>query len=153
MTVQTRRRLTTSFAALVAASPAFAATSVVVSNALPRPADPDASLLSLRAELDAAAAEAGHWNMVDDYPEEDLNRSALRLSEACWAIVDMPRANTPAGWALKAAASMHQFRFSYGCGGWGSEGEEMAWNVLRELAGDSYQGIATLNYARSGVPS
>lgn len=151
MSATSRRSLFAATTAVVMGSGITAGIAASVADLVP--ADPDAELLSLRAELDAAVGEAGFWNTATNCPDEDLARSGLRLSDACWAIVDMPPARTPAGWALKAAASMHQFRFSYGCGGWGSDGEEMAWNVLRELARDAYQGVAVPDYARSVVPS
>lgn len=100
--------------------------------------DPDTALLSLRPELHAAVLDLGWSEMTDGHSDEKLTAIADRLGAVCWDIVDAPQAQTADGRALKAAAAMYRFRdgFSHGC--WSGDGEEMAWNVLSELAGDVY---------------
>ena len=149
--ITTRRTLGAGLFATIIGSGITAGAAASVADLVP--SDPDAELLSLRAELTAAVADAGHSNMIEDWSDDEMTRSANRLGDACWAIVDAPRAQTPAGLALKAAACMHQLRYSYGCAGWGGDGEEMAWNLLSELAGDAYLPVAVPDYARLSVPA
>lgn len=106
------------------------------------PPSPDAAILSLRDEFRAAVAlwiEINH--RTDEILDEEMDSASYRLNDACSAIVDSPPAQIQAGRALKAAAAMHQLTaaFNEGCADdWSGIGEEMAWHVLSEIAGDEY---------------
>ena len=122
--------------------------------------NPDADLLALRPRLVAAVAEVNASEMADDHhvppgaADKDhdawVSRTGGELTGACWAIVDAPPAQTAAGRALKAAAAMHQLRMAYCLGGWPGDGEELAWNVLSEVAGAAYVPPSIPEHLRAG---
>ena len=107
---------------------------------------PDVELLALRPRLHAALREVNASEMasansaaITDKEHEDwVSDSGKDLDDVCWKIVDAPCAQTAEGRALKAAAAMYQLRFACCSGHWPGSGEELAWTVLSELAGDAY---------------
>ena len=136
--VSSRRSLFGGAAAVVLGGGVTAGAAASVADYVPADVSPDAALLALRAELMAAVAGIAYDENAPDWDDEEITRSGERLSVACWAIVDSPRAQTPARLALKAAASMYQLRESYNHGTWHGDGEDMAWQLLSALAGSAY---------------
>ena len=136
-----RQALVFGAAALVAGA-GFAGSAAAAGSA-------DAELFALRERLDAALREMSAVEMFDPPPginavslayDERLTASGDELEEVCWAIVECPPAQTAEGRALKAAAAMHHLKFAFdgNGGGWSGSGEELAWNVLSDVAGAAY---------------
>ena len=143
----------------------FGAAALVAGAGFARPVaaagSADAELLALREQLDAAIREMGAVEMYDPPPgllslayDERLTASGDELEEVCWAIVECPPAQTAEGRALKAAAAMHHLKFVYdGHGGaWPGSGEELAWNVLSEIAGSAYEPVTLPPYLAHTEP-
>lgn len=76
--------------------------------------------------------------MVNEILDEKLTQVGHRLRDVCWEIVEAPPAQTAAGRALKAAGAMYQFRDGFSHGRCPGDGEAMAWDVLSQIAGDTY---------------
>jgi len=144
----TRRSL---FAAAAAASAIgiTAGAAACVADLVPVEAEPDAALLSMRAELLAAVADVSLSEMVDETSDETISEAGVRLVNACWAIIQAPVAQTSAGRALKAAAAMHEHRFNFVAGRWVNDGSEMAWSVLSEIAGEVYAPVSVPERVRA----
>ena len=125
--------------ALTLGAGAFSAIGITagIAASVPQP-HPDAELLAMRPRLMAAARalEASDASPSDD--DDALAQICDELEEASWAIVDAEPARTDEGLALKASAVMYHLRIAYSHGCWPGDGEEMAWNLLSELAGDAY---------------
>jgi len=115
-----------------------AGTAASVADLVPTEVDPDATLLSLRAELLAAVTDMGWSEMVGEISDDRLTEISNRLRDVCWEIVETPPAQTAAGRALKAAGAMYRFRDGFSAGEWPGDGEAMAWDVLSQIAGDAY---------------
>jgi len=103
-----------------------AGTVASVGDVFPAEVEPDATLLSRRADLLAAVADVGWSEVVDDISDEKLTQIGDRLRDVCWEIVEAPSGQTAAGPALKAASAMYQFRDGFGHGRWPGDGETMA---------------------------
>lgn len=141
------RRAVFAFGGALASIGLTAGAAASVADIAPSPADPDAVLLGVHPDLIAAVREVNACEMWEGplpvgWPDADLDdwitRTGERLLEVCWDIVDAPPAQMAEGRALKAAAAMYQLRMVYGPGEWQGAGEEQAWLVLSELAGDVY---------------
>jgi len=124
-------------AALLAGGASAAGIVAGVAAAAPT-VSPDAELLALRARLDGAVREMAAANAAGGIDEDHMAQLCEQLVDASWAIVDAPPAQTAEGRALKAAAAMASLRDAYAGHHWPGDGEELAWNVLSELAGDVY---------------
>lgn len=140
--IASRRRFGAGLLAVIAGSAitsgVAAGTAASVGDLVPVEVELDAALLSLRAELLAAVADMGWSEMVDDISDERLTQIGDRLRDVCWEIVEAPPAQTAAGRALKAAGAMYRFRDGFSHGRWPGDGEAMAWDVLSQIAGDTY---------------
>jgi len=115
-----------------------AGTAASVGDLIPAEVEPDGALLSMRADLLAAVADVGWFEMDDEWSDERISQAGKRLNDVCWEIVQAPPPQTAAGRALKAAGVMYQLRDGYSGGGWPGQGEAMAWDVLSQIAGDAY---------------
>ncbi len=145
----TRRSLFAAAGAVVMGAGITAGAAASVADLVPVEAEPDAALLSMRAELLAAVADVSLSEMVDETSDEATSEAGVRLVNACWAIVRSPVPQTSAGRALKAAAAMHEHRFNFVAGRWVDDGSEMAWSVLSEIAGEVYAPVSVPERVRA----